>query len=100
MPDKEDTQQFIDDKELTIELIDELMSRLEECLGLGMADENSVIYNELLLLKEDIDVVDSYLVLSEIIHHAKQIEKNIDTWLSAMGRITQDLMWPDTSTEF
>jgi len=99
MPDKEETQQFIDDKVKIIDLIDELMDRLEDAVSLGMDDENSVIYNDLNLLKQDTDAANSYYILSEIIHHAKQLEKNIDTWLSTMGRVTSDLDWPDTTTE-
>ncbi len=99
MPDKEDTQQFIDDKVIIINLIDELMERLEDAIALGMDDENSIIYNDLNLLKEDTDAAGSYFVLSEIVHHAKQVEKNIDTWLSSMGRVTGDLNWPDTTSE-
>lgn len=99
MPDKEDTQQFIDDKVEIINLIDELMSRLEDAVALGMSDDNSVIYNGLLLLKDDTDAANSYYILSEVVHHAKQIEKNIDTWLSSMGRVTEDLNWPDTTPE-
>jgi len=99
MPDKEDTQQFINDKAIIINLIDELMERLEDAVALGMDDENSVIYNDLNLLKDDTDAANSYFVLSEIVHHAKQVEKNIDTWLSSMGRVTGDLNWPDTTPE-
>jgi len=99
MPDKEDTQQFIDDKVKIINLIDELVERLEDAVALGMNDEKSIIYNDLSLLKDDTDAADSYFILSEIVHHAKQIEQNIDTWLSSMGRVTGDLNWPDTTPE-
>jgi hypothetical protein len=97
MPDKEDTQQFIDDKEWIINSIDELMDHLQDCERLGMLDENSEIYNKLILLKENTDASDSYFLLSEIVYQAKLIEKNIDAWLASMGRYTDDLSWPDIS---
>lgn len=100
MPKNNRAIQFRNHKNQVMDLIDSLVEMLEESIFAGMSDENSILYNEINDLIEEANSCDSYLVLSEIVHRAKQIEHNLESWLSNYGKMTQELNWPDLSKEF
>lgn len=91
--------QFRHHKNQVMDSIDALKDMLDESISAGMSDVESSLYNEINDLIEEADASGSYLELSEIIHRAKQIEHNLESWLSSYGKMTQDLDWPDLSKE-
>lgn len=92
---KDAASKFIGVKDDVVINLDALQNRVNECIDLGMLDNESILYNEIYTLLEDVGAVHTYPELAEIIIRGQEIEHNIDAWMSGKGFTTISLDWPD-----
>lgn len=85
---------FIKLKEEVGENVEALRIEIVRCTDAGMKDYESVLYNEICSLEEELESIDNEIELDEIITSAKTIEKKIDLWLASQGKSTMSLPWP------
>ena len=74
--------------------LDAVRLSLVRCVDEGMTDTNAELYNELVSLIDEIDVVADWNELEEMIMEAKTLEKDTAVWLSFHGRTSVSLPWP------
>lgn len=83
----------------TIENLQTIQVLLGRCVSLGMIDEGSHYYNELVDLISNTEFITSWDALLEIITHGKTVEGDMDAWLSLRGESTLSLVWPSKEKE-
>jgi len=94
-----DPDKFIALKDIVIENLNILRANLDTCTDqLGMDDPESVLYNKIIDLIDDVATVELPEELDEIISRAQDIEKAIDIFLAREGQNTLGLTWPDVSS--
>jgi hypothetical protein len=75
--------------------IDTLRRTLNGFLENGLLDINSVFYNELEMLEEEIHASKNPLELRELIERGKNFEKQLCVLYDKLGISTSSLDWPD-----
>jgi len=91
-----DPEKFLALKDVVIENLNILRANLVTCTDqLGMDDPESVLYNTILDLIDDVATVELPEELDEIISRAQDVEKAIDIFLAREGQNTLGLTWPD-----
>ncbi len=91
---RDEIKEFHKIKEQVIDNLEEIEVRIGECEDQGMLDSSSALYNQILVLLDDADIVKTYEELEEVIERGKEVEHNIDTWLALHGGNTMELDWP------
>jgi hypothetical protein len=86
--------EFLLAKEEVMDNLETLQMRISSCQDQGMLDPSSSLYNEAVILFEDAEAIETAGELEEIIVKAKEMEHNIDTWISLHGGSTMELHWP------
>jgi|GEM_PF-1313688 hypothetical protein len=97
MTDPKNQMHFPDAKNAVIENLQALQFNLTRAVDQGMLDDDSNYDNLILTLIDDVEIVDSWPELAEIIFKGKTLEADIDTWLSFHGITTIGLEWPGES---
>lgn len=90
---------FFQDKKTVYENIDDLQDRIDTCVSIGMKDYDDVLYNETVVLMDEIEEIRNYAELSEIILKGMNIEKTLDSWLSNKGQNSLSMSWPKIPSE-
>ena len=91
------SNEFVRDKKDTIINIEAIQVTLNECVNEGMLDEGGQFYNELIELLDEARMIKTYPELAEVITKAKNLETDIDAWLSMKRRETLSIAWPKIS---
>lgn len=94
MPD-ESKKRFDLAKETVIANFEQLLIRIDDCEEMGMVDREASFYNHTLDIKDLAESADNYEELKEAIVIGKEIETNIDVFLSQKGFTTKSLSWPE-----
>lgn len=95
MAKNNDTHQFILYKEQLIDTLGTLQDLIVSCEDQGMLDPNSTQYNELLVILEEANYASTLEELDEVITKGKELEYNMESWLSRHGGSTFELDWPN-----
>jgi len=74
-----------------------LRSILNTCTDEGMVDSGATLYNGVVSLLEEVDEVDNWGELEELVAQAKAFENDFAVWLSFHGRTSVGLEWPKKS---
>lgn len=90
-----DPKAFEDMKDLVIDNIDIIRTKIDICTNSGLVDEKSQMHNLAYELREDIDEIESYAELEEIVNKCKTMEITLDRYLGAKGQSTIALEWPN-----
>lgn len=93
MPDRE-LKEFIRAKEAILDNMEALLMRVDDCQDLGLIDEKSALYNQILDIMDEAQVSSTFEELEEVIAVAKDIEFHLDSYLLRHGVSTMDLQWP------
>ncbi len=86
---------FSEQKALVIANLETLQAQVIECQNIGMEDPGDSLYNHLSDLLDVTEGCSSFEELEELMEIAKQIEHNLDSWLSVHGTNSMELSWPD-----
>ena len=92
MSDK--TELFLQKREDVLNNFAILHFDLDKCIEMGMIDSESVLYNRIDSLINEIKIVNTIDELEELITLSKAIEMQIDAWLVSQGETTMSLSWP------
>jgi len=90
---KKDVEKFLEAKELVLENLEVLESWISQYED-SHIDPDYALYNEIEILMDQTQVCRSYLDLDEIIIKCREVEQNIDVWLSNHGQTQMELSWP------
>lgn len=93
--DKEKLERFLALKEAISDNLEVLKLYLDTIEGEGFSDPESVLYNQITDLVDQIGAITIPQELENIIFLGKTIEKNLDLWLAREGRSSLELQWPD-----
>lgn len=85
---------FVQARRTVLSNLEAIRLSLVRCIEEGMIDTNAELYNELVSLIDEIDVVEDWDELEEMIMEAKTLEKDTAAWLSFHGRTSISLPWP------
>lgn len=94
MVKEKSVKEFLKAKELVIENLETLQFRISNYEDQGMIDEGSTLYNEAISIIDQTELCHSFAELDEMIIKGKEVEHNIDTWVSLHGGSTYELTWP------
>lgn len=95
---KEDSDDFLHAKEQVMDNLDTVLTRISQCEDQGMLDPGSSLYNEVLMIMDDVEIVHTFEELEEAIIKGKEIEHNVDAWLALHGGNTLELDWPKSKS--
>jgi len=90
----EQYKSFMKAKDQVIDNLETLQVLLDDYTEEGLLDPESVIYNELLAILDEADLSEGNPELAEVIVRGKELEHNLDTWLSMHGGNSMELTWP------
>ena len=81
-------------KDLALENLEAIRMSLIRCVDEGMMDLEDTLHNEVLGLMDELDVLESWPEMEELIIRSKTIEHDIEAWLAMHGRTSISLVWP------
>lgn len=81
------------DKKKTLENLELLRERVAILTEQGFLDEDAALYNELLDLKDEVDLAKTQEEIAEAIERGKGIEETLDAWAALHGRSSLCLDW-------
>jgi hypothetical protein len=81
-------------KKTILKNLESIKASFLNCINQGMADIDNELYNQMLDLAEDVRVSNSVEELEVLIVRCKSLEKDIDSWLAALGQTSISLVWP------
>jgi hypothetical protein len=85
---------FINKREAVLDSLQTLKTSLLEAIDLGYDDIEDDLYNKLLELVDMASESENIEDLSNVISIAKNIETNLDTFLSSKGVSNLEIFWP------
>jgi hypothetical protein len=85
---------FINKRESVLDSLQTLKTSLLEAIDLGYEDIEDELYNKLLELVDMASDAENIEDLSNVISIAKNIETNLDTFLSSKGVSNLEISWP------
>ncbi len=94
MAKKESNAPFFNARQNVLDNLDAIRQALVLCIAEGMIDSDAELYNETISLIQEIDVVEDWNELEEMIMEAKALEKDTAVWFSMEGRTSISLPWP------
>lgn len=81
-------------KNSVLENLEVIRMSLIRCVDEGMMDLEDTLHNEVLGLMDELDVLESWPEMEELIIRAQTIEHDIEAWLAMHGRTSIALIWP------
>jgi hypothetical protein len=87
--------EFINKREAVLDSLQTLKTALLEAIDLGYDDVEDELYNKLLDLVDMADEAENVEDLSNTITIAKNIEANLDAFLSSKGVSNLEITWPN-----
>lgn len=88
-------EDFLILKEKILDCIDSLSINYQRCEDAGMKDTESILYNKIETLFDNLKVSNTKGALEEIIFLGKLIEKDMENWMVSIGQSTTSINWPD-----
>ena len=85
---------FLQAKDVVFENLEAIRLSLIRCVDEGMIDMEDTLYNEVLGLIDEADIVKNWGEMEELIARSKTLEQDIAAWLAMHGRTSLSLPWP------
>jgi hypothetical protein len=90
----ENKKLFHEIKEKILKNLFILQSTFSRCQDSGLADEKSVLYNKIYELIDKVKNSQQFGDLSVLVMEARDLEQNLEFWISSNGGLSMELAWP------